>query len=140
MAEKRCAKCGEMVDEAKAFCPGCGNSIVDEKQRTTVSDFDQSKRTIQLGETMFNQMLSEMGLNISKQADREETNTDVVAPLVPASTEKVPAKKEQQPSPVPSVKRSSSKALKIAAIVLAALAFLILVMVATVAALIFYYR
>src|SRR6478736_4065588 len=135
MAEKRCDKCGEIVDEAKAFCPGCGDSFVDEKQRTTVSDFDQSKRTVQLGETMFNQMLSEMGLNISKQPGTDETNTELITPLVPATASKEPERKTQEPSPAPSVKRSSSRAIKIALILFAAAAFLILVMLVTVAAL-----
>jgi hypothetical protein len=138
MAEKQCGKCGEMVDEAKAFCPGCGHSFVDEKQRTTVSDFDQSKRTVQLGETMFNQMLSEMGLSISKHPEREEKNTEVVTPLAPSISATAP-KREAQPLPPKSDKRSS-RIIKIALIVFAAVAFAILVMLATVAALFFYYR
>jgi RNA polymerase subunit RPABC4/transcription elongation factor Spt4 len=106
MAEIQCGKCGEMVDEAKAFCPGCGHSFVDEKQRTSVSDYDQSKRTVQLGATMFNQMLSDMGLDISKQPDREEKRTELVTPLVPdGDREGAVSKKSRQVSPRPPLSR-----------------------------------
>ena len=137
MAETQCGKCGEMVDEAKAFCPGCGHSFVDEKQRTTVSDFDQSKNTVQLGETMFNQMLSDMGLNVSKPPNREEKAENVVKPIVPASTAPVVERKEQ-PSPVPASSRS--KTIWIVAIVLAVIVFAIGVVLITVAGLIFFNR
>ena len=140
MAEIQCGKCGEMVDEAKAFCPGCGHSFVDEKQRTSVSDYDQSKRTVQLGATMFNQMLSDMGLDLSKQPERGEKNAEVVTPLVPTATVKAPETKERKVSPEPSTQQSSPKWIKIAVIVLAVVAFVILVMLAAAAALIFYYR
>ena len=140
MAEKPCGKCGEMVDEAKAFCPGCGHSSVDEKQRTTVSEFDQSNRTVQLGETMFNQMLSEMGLNISKAPDRNEKSGEVVKPLAPAAPATAPQREAQpQPSPAPD-NTSRSRMIKIAVVVFVAVAFAIIVMLATVAGLIFYYR
>lgn len=129
-----------MVDEAKAFCPGCGNSFVDEKKRTSVSDYDQSKRTVQLGATMFNQMLSDMGLDISKQPDRDEKNTEIVTPLVPAAPPKAPEQKVRQASPAqPTQNSSSSKWIKIAVIAFAVVAFVILVILAAAAALIFYY-
>jgi hypothetical protein len=67
MGEKLCSKCGEMVDDAKAFCPGCGNPIVEEKKRTSVSEFDQLDHTVRLGDTMYNQLLSDMGLTAPKQ-------------------------------------------------------------------------
>src|SRR6478752_6644641 len=101
MAEKQCGKCGEMVDEAKAFCPGCGHSVVDEKQRETVSDFDQSKRTVQLGETMFNQMLSEMGLNISRPPHTDDKKTEVVVPLAPSTEPSVERKERTVPAAPP---------------------------------------
>jgi hypothetical protein len=56
-----------MVDEAKAFCPGCGNAFVEEEKREA-SEFDRLDSTVQLGQTMYNQMLSDMGLNISNPA------------------------------------------------------------------------
>ena len=138
MAEQQCGKCGEMVDEAKAFCPGCGHSFVDEKQRETVSDFDQSKRTVQLGETMFNQMLSEMGLNISKPPNRQEKKSDLVTPLVAPAISPSPTQKTQ-PSPSTPAKRNR-KTVWIIVIVLAAIVFAIVVMLITVAGLSYYYR
>ena len=81
MGQKQCAKCGETVDEAKAFCPECGNAFDEEKKRTLVSDFDKSNTTVQLGQTMFNQMLSDMGLSISKDPNpSEKGRREVIAP------------------------------------------------------------
>jgi hypothetical protein len=85
MAEKLCGKCGEMVDEAKAFCPGCGHSFVEEKQRTK-TDFDLSADTVRLGDSMYNQMLSDMGLSISKEPDRREPDVATVKPAVSEGT------------------------------------------------------
>ena len=83
MGQKQCGKCGETVDEAKAFCPECGNAFVEEKKRTSVSDFDQSNTTVQLGQTMFNKMLSDMGLSVSKDPSlREKGRVEVIAPVV----------------------------------------------------------
>ena len=138
MAEKPCGKCGEMVDEAKAFCPGCGTSVVDEKKRSTVSEFDASKKTVQLGETMFNQILSEMGLSISKRPEGEQKNTEVVTPMTPVAPAP-PPKREAKPAPAPD-KKESSNLIKIALIVFAVFAFATIVMLATAAALFFYYR
>jgi hypothetical protein len=70
-----------MVDEAKAFCPGCGQALVDEKIRETRSNFDTADHTMQLGQTMYNQMLSDMGLNISKAPDPVEKRIEVIAPV-----------------------------------------------------------
>lgn len=64
MGLKQCGQCSEMVDDAKAFCPGCGNALVEEEKREA-SEFDRLDSTVQLGQTMYNQMLSDMGLNIS---------------------------------------------------------------------------
>ena len=137
MAEKQCGKCGEMVDEAKAFCPGCGHSFVDEKQRTTRSDFDLSESTIRLGDTMYNQMLSEMGLNISRQPNRDEKSEKIVEPLAPAPTVQSGGRKEQ-PSPAPAAKRT--KIVWLVVVVLAVIVFAIAVMLATLAGLYFYNR
>jgi t-SNARE complex subunit (syntaxin) len=126
-----------MVDEAKAFCPGCGHSFVDEKQRETYRTSISRNRTVQLGETMFNQMLSEMGLSISRQPNRDENRENVVEPLAPASTAPSVERKEQT-LPAPEAKRK--KILWIVAIVLAAVVFAIVVMLATVAGLVFFYR
>lgn len=66
MESKRCEKCGEPVDAAKAFCPACGNPFVAEAKRTQVSEFDASAGTVQFGNTVYNKLLSDMGLNISE--------------------------------------------------------------------------
>lgn len=66
-----------MVNEAKAFCPGCGHAFVEEEKRQSASSFDKMDNTVQLGNTMYNQMLSDMGLNISKSPDKP------TSPVVP---------------------------------------------------------
>ena len=84
MGLKQCAKCSEMVDEAKAFCPGCGNPFVDEEQREQKSEFERSENTVQFGQTMYNQMLSDMGLNLAPTPTPEK-RVEVIAPAVPAA-------------------------------------------------------
>ncbi len=80
MALKECDKCGEMVGEAKAFCPACGHAFVDEETRREKSKFDSLDNTVQLGQTMFGNMLSDMGLNISKAPNAPEKRIEVIAP------------------------------------------------------------
>jgi RNA polymerase subunit RPABC4/transcription elongation factor Spt4 len=135
MGQKQCAKCGETVDEAKAFCPECGNAFDEEKKRTSVSDFDKSNTTVQLGQTMFNQMLSDMGLSISKDPNpSEKGRREVIAPAArPAVTESREPKKEPQP-PARSGYRNWIIA-GVAAVILFVLAALIIV-----AAFILYFR
>lgn len=65
-----------MVDEAKAFCPSCGHAFVEEQKRKEPTAFESMDGTMQLGNTMYNQMLTDMGLNISA-ADK---STEVVQP------------------------------------------------------------
>jgi uncharacterized membrane protein YvbJ len=84
MGQKSCEKCGELVDEAKAFCPACGNSFVEEEQRGQASAFEKMDNTVQMGQTMYGKMLSDMGLNISKAPDaapQPEKRVEVVAPI-----------------------------------------------------------
>jgi len=100
MATKQCDKCGETVDEAKAFCPACGNALVEEQTRETASNFESMDNTVQFGQTMYNQMLADMGLDISKPKVAEakvETIQPVaeIAPL-PAATATVPAIKSNR--------------------------------------------
>lgn len=83
MGEKQCGKCGEIVDEVKAFCPGCGNAFVDERERETKTDFDLSANTIRLGDSLYNKMLADMGLSISKQPNRDEPSGESIAPATP---------------------------------------------------------
>ena len=70
MGLRQCDKCSEMVDEAKAFCPSCGHAFVEEQKRTEPTVFEGMDGTMQLGNTMYNQMLSDMGLNISAAPDK----------------------------------------------------------------------
>lgn len=70
MGLRQCDKCNEMVDEAKAFCPSCGHAFVEEETRKEQTAFESMEGTMQLGNTMYNQMLSDMGLNISSAPDK----------------------------------------------------------------------
>jgi hypothetical protein len=141
MGQKQCGKCGEFVDEAKAFCPECGNAFVDEKKRTSVTDFDRSNPTVQLGETMFNKMLSDMGLDLSKepqppppQRGRVEVTPISVQPAVAVSREQKPA---AQPPVAP--KRSNTRIWIIAAVI-AGVILLALGAVIILVALVLYFR
>ena len=99
MALRQCDKCSEMVDEAKAFCPGCGHAFVEEETRKMASNFDTMDSTVQLGQTMYNQMLSDMGLNTAKAPNPNppEKRVEVLAPVaVPA---KPPVKSPDKPQP-----------------------------------------
>jgi len=72
-----------MVDEAKAFCLSCGNAFVDEEERRDASKFDKVEHTVQFGQTMYNQMLEDMGLDISGLSKSAEKRVEVIAPVVP---------------------------------------------------------
>jgi hypothetical protein len=115
MGQQQCDKCGEMVDEAKAFCPGCGNAFVKEEKRQGASKFEKLDPTIQFGHTMYNQLLEDMGLNISGAPNPVEKRVEVIAPvdtkIAPSAKAatvtiqpavktpgKTPEKKEQPPS------------------------------------------
>jgi len=84
MALKECEKCGEMVPEAKAFCPACGHAFVDEERRREKSKFDKMDSTVQLGQTMFGNMLSDLGLNINKSPGHADKKVEVIAPAAEA--------------------------------------------------------
>jgi len=91
MGLRQCEKCSEMVDEAKAFCPGCGHAFVEEQKRQKASEFERQDNTVQLGQTMYNQMLSDLGLNLSKTGVPEK-RVEVIAPVVAEPPgQKVPA-------------------------------------------------
>jgi hypothetical protein len=99
MGLKKCAKCSEMVDEAKAFCPGCGTAFVEEEKRDSASSFDAMDHTVQFGNTVYNQMLSDMGLNISAAPNAPKPEAKRIEVVIPAASPAVP------PSPVvPEVK------------------------------------
>ena len=137
MGQKQCAKCGETVDEAKAFCPECGSAFEEEKKRTSVSEFDRSSKTVQLGQTMFNQMLSDMGLNISKEPKPqppEKGRVEVIAPVVqPAAPQSSGPKNAPQPQA-----RSGSRIWIIVGVLAAILAFALAVIVVAVALLLYF--
>ncbi len=80
MALRQCDKCNEMVDEAKAFCPGCGNAFVEEERPKTTA-FQKLDNTVQFGQTMYNQMLEDMGLNISDAPNLVEKRVEVIKPI-----------------------------------------------------------
>src|SRR5215204_2256160 len=134
MGKKGCGKCGEMVDEAKAFCPECGHAFVDEKTRTSVSEFDQSNETVQLGNTMFNEMLSEMGLNISKQPDKDGPRVEAVAPAVQPAA----AGSRRQDTAKESSTRSRKNAWLIAGVIAAVLLFVIAAIIVVIAFILYF--
>ena len=112
MALKQCDKCSEMVDEAKAFCPGCGNAFVEEEKREA-SKFEKLDPTVQFGHTMYNQLLEDMGLNISNSPNPGEKRVEIIAPV---NTQIVPPAKTAVTVTVPpSVKTPEKPAEKSAA-------------------------
>lgn len=80
MALRQCDNCGETVDEAKAFCPGCGNAFVEEERRDA-SKFDELGHTVQFGQTMYNQMLEDMGLSTSATPNPVQERVEVIEPI-----------------------------------------------------------
>jgi len=93
MPDKTCPQCSETVDEAKAFCPGCGHSFIDEQQRAETSRYEQADHTMQMGQTMYNNMLSDMGLNLKKEPEKR---VEVLKPAVPATQVLQPVAGTQQ--------------------------------------------
>jgi hypothetical protein len=81
MGSRQCNECKEMVDEARAFCQGCGNPLVVEVERTESSSFERSTATVQFGQTLFGEILSDLGLDISKAPQQEETPAPVAMPV-----------------------------------------------------------
>ena len=138
--KKQCDTCGEMVEEAKAFCPGCGNAFVEEKTRGSISEFDLSNRTVQLGQTMYNQMLSDMGLSISKAPNREAAYVEPLATDATAGTGPG-ASIESDPAAVRGGSRAKStkKIIVIALIGAVALILLLIVAIALLVA-VWYFR
>lgn len=141
MALKQCDKCNEMVDEAKAFCPACGNAFVEEERRSVSTNFEEMDMTVQLGQTMYNQMLSDMGLNVSKAPDVQEKVVEVEAitpaavplqPIAPAAPTKTVAPAQHIPA------QSNNKWIWIIAGVIAAIILLGIIVVILAAAFVFY--
>jgi hypothetical protein len=95
MGLRRCDKCSEMVDEAKAFCPACGNAFVSEEKRQKPSGYDSLDNTLQMGNTMYGQMLSDMGLNIAKGAQAQQPQAKKVETITPIAAAR-PTERTQQ--------------------------------------------
>lgn len=110
MSQRPCDKCGEEVSVTKAFCPACGHALVDEEQREDTSEFQRLDGTMQVGKTMYNQMLSEMGLNISVPSEQVteavkpvlseiSTATEPKQPAAPVRTEALKPAATERPVP-----------------------------------------
>lgn len=72
MSLKKCEQCGEEVDQAKAFCPECGNPFVEEHKREESTEYESYAGTINVTKSMYQQMLSEMELDTSAQPNKTE--------------------------------------------------------------------
>ncbi len=72
MSLKKCEKCGEDVDVAKAFCPECGNPFVEEEKREEVNEFEKQAGTVVFSKTAYNVMLGKMDLDTSRSPEAEE--------------------------------------------------------------------
>lgn len=96
MSLKKCEQCGEEVDQAKAFCPECGNPFVEEQEREESSEYESYAGTINVSKSMYKMMLSEMELDTSKSPEEEEK---VKAPPKPESKPKPDIQAELKPQP-----------------------------------------
>ncbi len=90
-----------MVAEAKAFCPACGSAIIEEEKRQEESKFEKLSSTVQFGQTMYNQMLEDMGLNISAPPDRGEKRVEIIAPIPTETAAPVKADAAIKPQVIP---------------------------------------
>lgn len=132
MAQRQCQKCGETVDEAKAFCPSCGEALVEENIRGEASVFESMDRTMQLGNTMYNQMLSDMGLNISA---KPASPRDAAVPSITSAKPAIPAPSVTlQPLASPAVPAASGGIRKWVIVAFIALALFFLLLLALFAA------
>jgi hypothetical protein len=94
MTQRACEKCGEMVSAAKAFCPSCGHALVEEETRAEASEFQNLDGTMKLGQTMYNEMLSEMGLNIAAPSEPGRSIKPVEPPQPDPARPRQPVKAE----------------------------------------------
>ncbi len=144
MGLRQCDKCGEMVDEAKAFCPGCGHSLVVEEKRQKPSEFERLDSTVQLGNTMYNQMLSDMGLNIASgsASAKPEKRIEVIAPVgeVPLVPKRPGPKAPAVGPPPPPMPDKAKPKGRIKWIVLGLIAFLLLFPISLLSAISFWFE
>lgn len=91
-----CENCRETADDARAFCPGCGDPFVAEKRRSEDSEFEMSGNTVQFSKSAFNMVLSDMGLNISEVPNRVQKSI-ASEPTVPVKPPAIasPARKAE---------------------------------------------
>ena len=80
MSLKKCEKCGEDVDVAKAFCPECGNPFVKEEKRQEATEFERQAGTVAFSQTVFNMMLGKMDLDTSRSPEEEKRLSPVQSP------------------------------------------------------------
>jgi hypothetical protein len=130
MALKTCEKCGESVDEAKAFCPACGNAFVSEEKRESTSEFDRYAGTVNVSQSVYKMMLSDFDMQTSKSE----------AALAPEPIFKPTPPPVQVVSPeivAPIEESKSGNALLI--VLICVIVLLIMVMAAVLAALLYLY-
>ena len=145
MAEKTCPQCSETVDGAKAFCPACGHAFVTEEKRTDSSAYEKMDSTVQMGQTMYNNMLSDMGLNVKREPEKR---VEVLKPVAvqPAQTLQPVAGTRPVPTPPPApalaetAEKKGNKKIWIIAIVVALLLVLIFAAAVIGVALYLYFR
>jgi len=140
MADKICPQCNETVDEAKAFCPACGYAFVEEETRTDTSAYEQMDHTVQMGQTMYNNMLSDMGLKKAEvpapEKRVEELRPVVVQPAQPLQ----PVAGTQGQAPPQTAEKKSSKKIWITTVVVALALLLIFAIAVIVVGLYLYFR
>lgn len=129
MRLRSCENCGEQVDKAKAFCPGCGSALIEEKKRTADSEFEASGNTVQFSKTALNMVLSDMGLNITEAPDRPSKSAGKI-PITPST---------QSTAAAPQPKAEKGSAMKWVLIAAAALAVLLVFLITLAAAGFYFY-
>ena len=138
MGVKQCAECGENVDEAKAFCPSCGNAFVEEEKRAEPSNFEKLDGTMQFGQTMYNQMLSDMGLNL-KASPPPKATVQSLKPVV-ESIKPIAAAERQVRTEIPPTQEDPKSRRKLIIISLIAAFLLLLLVVAVLIAVAIWWR
>jgi predicted amidophosphoribosyltransferase len=107
MTQRACEECGEMADAAKAFCPSCGHAFVTEQKREQPSEFEQMDGTQQFGKTMYNQMLSDMGLNLKAPRDKPRVQVIQALPTAESRREAPAIQPPAAAAPAPAEKKSN---------------------------------
>lgn len=139
MAVRECPKCGEQVDEAKAYCPACGHAFVAEEQRGDASAYEKMDSTVQMGQTLYNSMLSDMGLNVKKPSESER-KVEILKPAAAQTAQVLRPIGGSTPVADPSEEKKSNSRLWLVTIVIAALLLLLLVGAVAAVGLYLYFR